>query len=367
MIKPYFQIIILLLILGCSSNKQKPDRMVDIKAENVANGKQMAAYVTGLIKKNPKNPELYLKMAGLNIELENMEEAEVALRTYEELKGADSESDFLKAKIAYKLGNEQEALTIAEELFQDGYETIDLHELLFQLYYESKESLKAIDQINYAIEMNPANHEYYYNKAICYMQNRDTVNALVSLETAIDDGYDSINAITQYVDLLVAINDQGKALRAINRGLSVDPDNSDLNTAYARLLKNQNKFRESKDILYGILSEEVNNYKAYAALSEVYLATYSYDSALYYANKAIGLNEYYFPPYYTKATVYSRKQNYYSALTIYDQVLDKDPENPIALYESDKLRNYLSYLQRITEDYKNRPVVPLLKSKSIDN
>jgi tetratricopeptide (TPR) repeat protein len=341
--------------------------MVDIQNEKVANREQMAAYVNEMIKKDPKNPELYLKMAELYLALNKMDAAGEAVEKYKALKGTDPEADFLEAKIAYKLGNRQRALTNAEALFLDGYESIELHELLFQLYYETRESLKAIDQINYAIEMNPANHEYYYNKAICYMQNRDTVNALVSLESAIHDGYDSINAITQYVDLLVAVNDQEKAIRVINQGLSVDPDNPDINTGYARLLKNQKQFRKAKDILFDILKEDKNNYKACAALSEVYLDTYSYDSVLYYANKAIQLNENYFLPYYTKAKVFARKQNYYSALNIYEQVLDKDPENPIALYESDKLRNYLSYLQRITEEYNNRPVVPLLKPKSIEN
>jgi len=369
MIRAYaiFIFISMIILTGCSRDKMVADQMVDFQDEQVANREQMAAYVSSMIKKNPKNPELHLKMAELNLDLNNIEAAEDALNSYESLKGADQEADFLRAKIAFKLGNQLKALNISEDLFLNGFESIELHELLFQLYYDSKESLKAIDQINYAIEMNPANQEYYYNKAICYMQNRDTVNAISSLEKAILDGYDSIKAITQYVDLLVAINDQEKALTVINQGLRVDPENPDLNTAYARLLKNQKQFRRAKDILFEILKEDENNYKAYAALSEVYLDTYLYDSVLYYANRAIKLNENYLQSYYTKATVYERKQNYHSALNIYEQVLDIDPENPIALYESDKLRNYLSYLRRITEEYNNRPVVPLLKPKSIDN
>ncbi len=367
MIKLYSIFIFMIILTACSRDKKVTDRMVDFKKEKVANQEQMAAYLNSMIKKNPKNPDLYLKLTELNLELNKIAEAEDALNSYETLKGNDQQADFLKAKIALKLGNNRRALHISEELFLNGFESIELHELLFYLYYASKESLKAIDQINYAILMNPANQEYYYNKAICYMQNRDTVNAIISLETAIRDGYDSVKAITQYVDLLVAINDQDKALEAINQGLEVEPENPDLNTSFARLLKNQKQFRKSKDILFEILNEDENNYKAFTALSEVYLDTYEYDSVIYFANRAIKLNENYLQAYFTKATVYERKQNYYSALNIYEQVLKIDPENPIALYESDKLRNYLSYLQRITEEYNNRPVVPLLKPKSIEN
>lgn len=367
MIRFLYIFIFFIILAGCSQNKNVQEKMIDIREDKVADQEEMVAYLSKMIQRNPKNPDLFLKKAELNVELNHIASAEEDLKSYESLKGTDREADFLKAKIAFKRGNPSKALNIAEELFLEGYESIELHELLFRLYYDSKESLKAIDQINYAIEMNPANQEYFYNKAICYMQNRDTINAIASLENAIRDGYDSIKAIIQYVDLLVATNDQEKAGKAIQKGLLVDPENMDLNTAYARLLKNQKQFRKSKDILFNILKEDNGNFKACAALAEVYLDTYEYDSVLFYANRAIDSNSDYFPPYYTKATVYQRKKNYYSALHIYEKVLDMDPGNPTALYESDKLRNYLSYLQKVTEEYNNRPVVPLLKPKSIEN
>jgi len=363
----FYVSVLILFLAGCSRENKVNEKMVDFRQNKVADQQERIAYLSKMISKNPKNPDLFLKIAELNVELNNLASAEEALNSYESLKGAAQEADFIKAVIAYKRGNSAEALHIAENLFLEGYESIDLHELLFRLYYDSKESLKAIDQVNYAIELNPANQEYYYNKAICYMQNRDTVNAITSLEKAFQNGYDSITAITQYVDLLVAINDQEKAETAIQKGLHVDPENRDLNIAFARLLKNEKQYRKAKDILFSILLEDNDNFKACSALAEVYLNTYQYDSVLFYANRAIDINSDYIPSYYTKATVYQRKQNYYSALNIYEQVLEKDPGNPIALYESDKLRNYLSYLQKITEEYNNRPVVPLLKPKSIEN
>jgi len=342
-------VLLLIVLLGCSSRKQKSHHMMDIREEKIADKEQMTEYVSEMIEKNPDNPDLYLKLAELNLQMNRVQKAESALNSYETLEGTKPEADFIKSKIAFELGKHQEALKIAENLFLSGYESVELHELLYQLYYESKEYLKAIDQINYALEKNPANQEYYYYKSICYMQNRDTLNALAGLEVAINDGYEGIQAIVQYVDLLVAVNDQKKALKAINGGLAIDPGNPDLNTAYARLLKNQDQFKKAKDILFGILAEDTDHFKSLAALSEVYLDTYSNDSVLFYANRAIQLNENYFPPYYAKAAVFERGKNYYSALEIYSQVLDRDPENPVALYEYERIRSYLTYNRRLSQ------------------
>jgi tetratricopeptide (TPR) repeat protein len=322
--------------------------MVDIRKEKIADKIQMAGYLTEMIDKNPKNPDLFLKLAELHLDLGEPAKAETAIRSYESLEENKPEADLLKSKIVFQLGDTRKALEIAENLFLDGYESIELHELLYRLYYESKEYLKAIDQINYALEKNPANQEYYYNKSICYIQNRDTLNALAGLEVAINNGYKAIHAISQYVDLLVAVNNQKKALQAIHDGLKIEPENPDLNTAYARLLKNQDQFRQAKDILFGILAEDTDNYKALAALSEVYLDTYSYDSALFYTNRAIQLNKNYFPPYFAKAAVFELRKNHYSALEIYSQVLEKDPDNPVALFEYERIRSYLSYNRRLS-------------------
>ena len=320
-----------------------------MEEQRIASSEEKINYVSEMIRKDPKNQDLYLKMATLSLDQDNIAEAEAALSTYENLKGSGPEADFLKARINYELGRNQTALEIAENLFLNGFEAIELHELLYHLYLEADEVLKAIDQINYAIEKNPANHEYFFFKAVCYMENRDTVNAIVSLETAINDGYRSMEAIVQYVDILVAHDDREKAAETINLGISIDALNPDLNTAYARLLKNQDQFRKAKDILFGILSEDSDHYKALAALSEVYLDTYSYDSALFYSTRAIQLNENFFPPYFVKADVFERRKNHYSALDIYSQVLERDPDNPVALHEYERIRSYLSYNQRLSQ------------------
>jgi tetratricopeptide (TPR) repeat protein len=323
--------------------------MINVEEKKIASTEEMIVYVSERIQKDPKDQDLYLKMAALSLDQQMIPEAEAALATYENLKGSDPEADFLKARIKLAQGKHLTALEIAENLFLNGFESIDLHELLYHLYLEADEILKAIDQVNYAIEKNPANHEYFFYKAVCYMQNRDTANALISLETAINDGYRFMEAIIQYVDLLVAVDDRAKAIEAINLGLSIDASDADINTAYARLLKNQGQFRKAKDILFDILDKDSDHYKALSALSEVYLNTYSYDSVLFYSNQAIQLNGDYFPPYYSKAAVFEKRKNYYSALEVFSQVLDRDPDNPVALHESERIRTYLSYNQRLTQ------------------
>ncbi len=366
MIRSGFILLIILLISACS-RKEHVDEMINNPADKIANTSQMIAYISELINKNPRNPDLYLKKAELNYQLKQWEKAREDLAFFKKLNGNSRKADLLIAGVAYELADHVLSLKIAEELFISGYQSVALNELLFQLYFEDKEYLKAIDQLNYALERNPVNFTYLHQKAICYIQNRDTVNAIVSFETAINQGYDSIEAISQYVELLIGQNEQEKAFAVINQGLSADPENTDLNIAFARLLKNQRQYRRSKAIIFGILNDDQNNYKAYSLLAEVYLDTYLYDSVLYYTNRAIQLDKNYFPSYFTKAKVFERRKNRYTALYVIEQILEIDPENPEALLESEKIRNYLSYLQKITKDYENRPILPALKPKRIEN
>lgn len=111
------------------------------------------------------------------------------------------------------------------------------------------------------------------------------------------------------------------------------------------------------------------NYQGYEPLlnlADIYLDTYKYDSAIYFAESALTINGQVNDIYYVLGKAHRAKEEVYMAYNAYSKVLEFDPGDPFALTELRKLENYIAYLQRIKREYESRPVVPTLKPKSID-
>ncbi len=145
------------------------------------------------------------------------------------------------------------------------------------------------------------------------------------------------------------------------------PEDTSLVYAHAEMLYREGRNQEAKRLLYHLINDNERFIKAYALLAELYLKEYHYDSVLNLTDRIQSVDPGYLPSYYVKAKTYRIIGRNYSALDIYKKILEINPNDPIAMVEIEKLRNYLAYLQSIKEEYENRPQVPEIKSKSIEN
>jgi len=363
--------IFLVLLLGlsrCGDPEEKNAKIIDPGTKVLDPGESLR-YIDNLLEDDPDSWELILKKAEILYALKQYDQSYETLTMIED-PPEDPRYLILEIELNLMKDSIDKALETAERLYNsNAVESIDLNEQMAFLYAEKKDFLKAIDHINYCLDKNPGDPKYSYLKGLYYFNFKDTVNAYQYIEKALDNGYEEMNGIVLYTDLLLASNKPDEALELVENSLTVEPDNTELKNALARIYNLKQMYDISKEISFALVdSDTVNSagFGPYLNLADVYLDTREYDSAIFYAEKALQIDDQINEGYYILGKAHRAKEQVYNAYNAYSKVLEYDQGDPYALSEMQKLENYIAYLQRIRREYESRPVVPVLKPKSIE-
>lgn len=358
-------IITLVLAFACHSSDQMKPILIDPSVK-ILDANESLEYIDNLLEKDPASVDLLFKKAEVLFDLNKFEESYAVL---EQIKNPPDKVDYriLEIKLKQKNGQADEALASAEFLYNtEEVETIDLNEQLAYLYAEKRDYLKAIDHINICIDKNQGNPKYAYLKGLYYYEFKDTLNSYLYLEKALNDGYEEIDGIILYAELLLASSKSDEALQWVENYLTKEPANEKLRNTLAKVYNDRREFNTSKQISFDLIQNNYEGYEPLLNLADIYLDLHMYDSAIYYAESAIHIDNQVNEVYYVLGKAHRAKEEVYIAYNAYSKVLEFDPGDPYALAEMRKLENYIAYLQRIQREYESRPVVPTLKPKSID-
>jgi tetratricopeptide (TPR) repeat protein len=356
------------LIIGFASCNSANDKKVSIIEEGIRilDNNESLEYIDGLLESDPNSGELLIKKAELLYELQDFDSAYETLSLISTF-DKNTRYRILEIQLNLELDSIDRALAAAEYLYNyDEIESIDLNEQLAYLYAEKRDFLKAIDHINYCIDKNAGEPKFSYLKGLYYYNFKDTLNAYVHIEKALNNGYEEMNGIILYSDLLMSSNKADEAYGMVNEYLQKEPQNTDLRNALAKIFNMKGMYNDSKEISFSLLDEESSGFGPYLNLADVYLDTYDYDSAIYFAERALEIEKQLNEAYYILGKAHRAKEQVYNAYNAYSKVLEYDQGDPYALSEMQKLENYIAYLQRIKREYESRPILPILKPKSIE-
>ncbi len=363
-----FYIISLIFVFGfsgCGSSNDKKAGVID-PGTRILDLNESLGYIDKLLERDPSSSELLLKKAEILYKLKDFDLAYETL-SFIEKSGKDTRYRILEIQLNLQKDSVDKALSAAEYLYNyDAIESIDLNEQLAYLYAEKKDFLKAIDHINYCIDKNSGDPKFSYLKGLYYYNFKDTVNAYLHIEKALNNGYEEMNGIVLYSDLLLASNKPDEAYGMVNEYLQKEPKNIDLQNALAKIYNMKEMYKDSKEISFSLLTEESAGFGPYLNLADVYLDTYDYDSAIYFSERALEVDNQLNEAYYILGKAHRAKEQVYNAYNAYSKVLEYDQGDPYALSEMQKLENYIAYLQRIKREYESRPILPTLKPKSIE-
>ena len=363
-----FYIVSLIFIFGfggCGSSNDKIASVID-PGTRILDLNESLEYIDKLLERDPSSSELLLKKTEILYKLKDFDLAYETLSSIEKSE-KDTRYRILEIQLNLQKDSVDKALSAAEFLYNyDAIESIDLNEQLAYLYAEKKDFLKAIDHINYCIDKNSGDPKFSYLKGLYYYNFKDTLNAYLHIEKALNNGYEEMNGIVLYSDLLLASNKPDEAYGMVNEYLQKEPKNIDLQNALAKIYNMKEMYKDSKEISFSLLTEESPGFGPYLNLADVYLDTYDYDSAIYFAERAIEIDNQLNEAYYILGKAHRAKEQVYNAYNAYSKVLEYDQGDPYALSEMQKLENYIAYLQRIKREYESRPILPTLKPKSIE-
>ncbi len=358
-------LIYLIGLISCGSSDDRKASIID-KGTRILDLNESLAYIDGMLEKEPNSGELLLKKAEMLYELQDFDSS---FQTLSLIDNSEKNTRYriLEVQLNLQLDSVDRALAAAEYLYNnDEIESIDLNEQLAYIYAEKRDFLKAIDHINYCIDKNGAEPKFSYLKGLYYYNFKDTVNAYQYIEKALINGYEEMNGIILYSDLLMSSNKADEAYDMVTEYLNKEPENTDLKNALAKIYNMKEMYKDSKEISFRLIDEEDPGYGPYLNLADVYLDTYDYDSAIYFAERALEIDNQLNEAYYILGKAHRAKEQVYNAYNAYSKVLEYDQGDPYALSEMQKLENYIAYLQRIRREYESRPILPALKPKSIE-
>ena len=230
-------ILLLILIIGFASCGSSDDKRVSIIDEEirVLTTNESLTYIDGLLEGDPYSSELLIKKAEMLYELHDYDSS---YQTLSLINGSEKNTRFriLEIQLNLELDSIDRALAAAEHLYNyDEIESIDLNEQLAYLYAEKRDFLKAIDHINYCIDKDAGEPKFSYLKGLYYYNFKDTLNAYLYIEKALNNGYEEMNGIILYSDLLMSSNKAEEAYEMVDEYLQKEPQNTDLQNALAKI------------------------------------------------------------------------------------------------------------------------------------
>ncbi len=156
-----------------------------------------------------------------------------------------------------KLGRYQEAYRAYKVALEQGHsKQVDLLCNIAATLVNLGSYQEALDYFDRALQLNPDDHLLLNNVAICLEQQ---------------GRYDL-------------------ALKCYEKSLSHDPDNATYLCNKGVCLSKMKRWDQALECLKEVVKRDVNNYVAYGELAAIYLAKGQPDEALFYYNKALGLD-----------------------------------------------------------------------------
>ena len=94
-------------------------------------------------------------------------------------------------------------------------------------YLRSRQYDKAIVEYSEAIQLNPNNNVYYYNRGLCYMHTGNEDAAIQDFNRSIELGNDNVIVYINIATIYANRRMYDDALNAINTGITAEPDNGE--------------------------------------------------------------------------------------------------------------------------------------------
>ncbi len=238
---------------------------------------------------------------------------------------------FLKGNEKLKEDDTKSALTFYTEALEIDPDFRDARYNRAMVNLQLNNTDAAIRDLTEVIAKNQEDIEAIFQRGLAYLDNGENYKSLADGQRLV--GLDSANWQSHFlVGLsLESLNNHTTALEAFEKGLQLNPDNSDLLVNKATIYFYQKNFEEAEGLL--VKAENINPKEAniYNLRSMIASENGKYEEAILFVNKAIQLQPRQ-PYYYNNRGFYKLMlENYDEALEDINFSIKQDPKNLYAL------------------------------------
>ena len=253
---------------------------------------------------------------------------------------------YLLARLLAIEGYYAEALDNALKSYSLGYVNPDLQVLIAQQYYELGQAPEGEQYLDVALKKRPRDAKINFIRAVIYLQENDTLRGMQWLNKtiALDSTYNE--AYQRKAEIFMARGQVEQAIEQLEIAYAIKPRNQEDIYTIATLHLQLENYNEADLWLKRLLNLDENHLSAYLQLSQVKLDQRQYDSARYYANLALEIDENFNDARLLIARSYDRQYRYQQALAVYRDIVARDPDFEIAVNEMELLEKKIAYLRR---------------------
>lgn len=328
---PYKSLIVVGLLFVLVSCNNKIKNPIDSTKKPISDSLRIDS-VTQLIRKNPRNHELYSNRADIYLEIGNLARAINDLTIANRL---DSLNPIYYIKLSdfyLQLGKSE---TINSLLLKGNTLIPNNKEIVYRLgnlYFYIQDYKKAISYLNQATEIDPFYAPAFFTKGLVFIEIGNIPKAITSFQIAVEREPDYYDAYMQ-LGLLFAAKNDSIAVAYYNNALRIMPNSYEALYAKAMFYQ-QTKKLEQAIATYQYLLHEVSNQFPFVHFNLGYIEmTYygEYERAIAYYDSALMSKPVFPDALCNRAFCFEKMGKKEEAHTDYLKALDQSPNYPLAI------------------------------------
>lgn len=292
---PYYFFVFTFFLLGCKPSvkdiKSKLSKADTASAQNYLNK------LGELLKKDPKNPEIYYLRAQVFLNNHQAKNAISDLNAAIALNAKKAEYYILLSDAYFSMVQTRMAKESLEKSLVIDPENIQARMKLAELYLYVQQYKESMEYLNQVLIKDIRNTKAYFIKGINYLETEDTTKAISSFQTVIEQDPEYYSAYMQ-LGIIYFHKKNDLALQYLNSALNLDPKSEE--ALYARAMYFQQAGDSSNAIKDYNTIITLNSCNPYANYNKgyIYLSIYKQvEKALPYFEKAIACDTNYLNAY----------------------------------------------------------------------
>lgn len=206
------------------------------------------------------------------------------------------------------------------------------------------ETAKAMTEIKTAVELNPTNSNAWREYALTLAVNKRWEEALNAIEKALTISPDNIENHLAEGYIFFSVGDNTKAKRSFTNAIKLAPNDPNPLTCLGIVLSSEGNIGEAEKVLKKALELDKDNSSILADLGEVYLQKKEYSKAIRCFSDSIYNNPDYIRAYIGLGTALWANKEYEKAIDVFKKVKNKRINA-----EGFEIREVMSHTSNLTE------------------
>lgn len=334
----------LFILFSCDS--YQPDKMAvledygdsELKAINIAT------------QKYPRTSTNYYKKGLILWDMGKRKEALESISKAVEMNDSRGEYHLFLAQTYVENDSMQAAFSAAQKAEGLGLDSLALNELLADLYRDNRKPDTSLEHINSALDKDPNKAENHLRKGNILIAMSRPEDAEESLLKCLSLDPEVAGASKALADIYLARGDFDNALVYIDQNLAKSPGDIDFLYKKGVAKAETGQLNPSVDLFRTVIAKDDTYEPAYSKLGSVYYRKRDYDSARYFSNGALVLDDQDTEALLTLARISDRRKAYWVALNYYDKIMAIDSTHSPGVEERKKLKGKIAWLQYLEKN-----------------